>query len=74
MFADPQVAARDNLPAVSDGKGGHVRMVGVIPRLSRTPGRIRHAGRALGADNEEVYGELGLSPERVRDLRARGVI
>jgi crotonobetainyl-CoA:carnitine CoA-transferase CaiB-like acyl-CoA transferase len=75
VFADPHVAARENLVPVPDGKGGRVRMVGVLPRLSRTPGRIRHGGRPLGADNEEVYGELlGLEPEEVRALRARGIV
>jgi crotonobetainyl-CoA:carnitine CoA-transferase CaiB-like acyl-CoA transferase len=75
VFADPHVAARENLARVPDGQGEDLRMVNVIPKLSRTPGRIRHAGRALGADNEEVYGELlGLSPDAVRKLRERGII
>lgn len=75
VFADPQVSARENLVEVPDGKGGQLRMVGVMPKLSRTPGRVRHAGRALGADNETVYPELlGLSPEDLRQLRLQGVI
>jgi crotonobetainyl-CoA:carnitine CoA-transferase CaiB-like acyl-CoA transferase len=74
VFADPQVAARENLVRVPDGRGGDVRMVGVLPKLSRTPGSIRHAGRPLGADNEEIYGELGLDAAGVRALRERGVL
>ncbi len=75
VFDDPHVQARENLVAVDDGRGGEIRMVNVIPRLSRTPGQIRHAGRPLGADNEEVYAELlDLSAEQVADLRERGVI
>jgi hypothetical protein len=35
-----------------------VLMQNVVARLSRTPGRIRHAGRPLGADNDAVLGEL----------------
>jgi crotonobetainyl-CoA:carnitine CoA-transferase CaiB-like acyl-CoA transferase len=31
-----------------------VVMQGPVARLSRTPGEVRFAGRALGADNEEV--------------------
>jgi crotonobetainyl-CoA:carnitine CoA-transferase CaiB-like acyl-CoA transferase len=43
--------------------------------LSETPGSIKWAGRAIGADNEAVYGEwLGLSRERVAELKAEGVI
>jgi succinyl-CoA--D-citramalate CoA-transferase len=75
LFADPHIDARDNLVSVPDGQGGQIRMVNVIPRLSRTPGRIRHAGRALGADNERVYEELlGLSSDDLARLRERGVI
>lgn len=75
LFDDPQVAARQNLVAVPDGAGGEIRMVGVLPKLSRTPGRIRHAGRPLGADNEEVLGELlGLDAAEIEELRARGIV
>jgi crotonobetainyl-CoA:carnitine CoA-transferase CaiB-like acyl-CoA transferase len=75
VFADPHVAARENLVPVSDSHGDAVRMVGVLPKLSRTPGEIRHGGRPLGADNESVYQELlGLSPDDVRSLRERGVL
>ncbi len=75
VFADPHVAARENLVRVEDGEGGQVRMVGVLPKLSRTPGRIRHAGPPLGADNRDVYRELlGLGPEELATLRERGII
>jgi crotonobetainyl-CoA:carnitine CoA-transferase CaiB-like acyl-CoA transferase len=37
-------------------------MQGLIARLSATPGRIRHAGRPLGADTEEVLAELASDP------------
>lgn len=32
---------------------------GVMPRLSRTPGRIRHLGPGVGQDTEQVLSELG---------------
>ena len=56
LLADPHVVARDVIIEV-DG----IRMQGATARLSRTPAVIRHAGRALGADTEEV-----LSEERAR--------
>ena len=37
-------------------------MQGLIARLSRTPGRVRWAGRPLGADTEEVRAELDRDP------------
>ncbi len=57
ILADPHLAARGALPVV-DG----VPMQGVIAHLSETPGRIRWAGRPLGADTDEVLAELGEDP------------
>ncbi|MCY1524878.1 hypothetical protein D9M68_598360 [compost metagenome] len=50
-------------------------MQGVVPRFLDTPGEVRHAGRALGADNREIYqGLLGMSPQEFDALTAQGVI
>ena len=53
VLADPHVRARG---AVEDVDG--TAMQGLVARLSATPGRIRWAGRPLGADTEEVLAEL----------------
>jgi crotonobetainyl-CoA:carnitine CoA-transferase CaiB-like acyl-CoA transferase len=53
LLADPHVVARDVMIEV-DG----VRMQGATARLSRTPAVVRHAGRSLGADTDEVLAEL----------------
>jgi crotonobetainyl-CoA:carnitine CoA-transferase CaiB-like acyl-CoA transferase len=53
LLADPHVVARDVMIEV-DG----VRMQGATARLSRTPAVVRYAGRALGADTDEVLAEL----------------
>jgi crotonobetainyl-CoA:carnitine CoA-transferase CaiB-like acyl-CoA transferase len=44
-------------------------MSNVVARLSETPGEIRWAGRAHGADTDEVLGELGID---VKGLREEG--
>ena len=76
IFEDPQVSARGNILAVPSPLGGLLHMVGVVPRLSLTPGDVRDAGRLqVGADNEEIYcGRLGLSRDELAALRARGVV
>jgi crotonobetainyl-CoA:carnitine CoA-transferase CaiB-like acyl-CoA transferase len=56
LLADPHMAAREAIVEV-DG----VRMPGVVARLSRTPGEVRHAGRGLGADTDDVL-TAGWSP------------
>jgi crotonobetainyl-CoA:carnitine CoA-transferase CaiB-like acyl-CoA transferase len=53
VLADPHVQARGAVEVV-DG----TPMQGLVARLSATPGRIRWAGRPLGADTDEVLAEL----------------
>ena len=75
IFADPHIAAREDLVAVDDPVIGPVRMQGVYPRFSRTPGAIRGGATRLGAHNADVYGELlGLSAYDLRALERDGVI
>ncbi len=52
LAADPHVQARHALVEV-DG----VCMPGPVARLSRTPGRVAHAGRPIGADTDDVLEE-----------------
>jgi formyl-CoA transferase len=75
IFADPHVAAREDIVTVDDPVIGAVRMQGVYPRFSRTPGAIRSGAPQLGADNEHVYGDLlGLTADDLRALARDGVI
>jgi crotonobetainyl-CoA:carnitine CoA-transferase CaiB-like acyl-CoA transferase len=54
VFADPHFQARENLVDVPDAELGTVRMQNVTPKLSRTPGAIRHAGPRTGEHAVEV--------------------
>lgn len=75
IFEDAQFAARGVLTKVMDERVGEVVVPGVMPRLSKTPGRISHLGPPLAAHNEEIYGGLlGLSAEELEALRKEGVI
>jgi len=75
VFKDPHFQARENIVAVEDAELGTIRMQNVTPKLSRTPGEIRHAGPRNGEHAEEVLREwLGLAPEAIQRLRSAGVI
>ena len=74
VLADPQVQALDMITTVDDDELGPMKMQNVLFRLSDTPGAIRHTGRSLGADTDEVLDQLGLGPERIAELRAAEVV
>jgi succinyl-CoA:(S)-malate CoA-transferase subunit B len=76
LFADPQVKARENIVTLPNPLGGALAMVGIVPRLTASPGRVESVGPvAVGAHNEEIYcGRLGLTRGDLRALAARGVI
>ncbi len=72
--ADPQVQARGAVVSVDDADLGPLRMQNVLFGLSATPGEIRHSGRTLGADTDQVLADAGVGAEQLADLRDRGVI
>ncbi len=75
IFADPQVKERGNIVQVDDPTIGPVRMQGIYPRFSRTPGTIPSGAPQLGAHNDEIYGGLlGLTAAERAALVRDGVI
>lgn len=55
IFRDPHFAARENLIPVPDPVFGELIEPGVVPKLSRTPGRVHAPAPRLGEHNEEIY-------------------
>jgi succinyl-CoA---D-citramalate CoA-transferase len=75
ILGDEHFLARENVITVDDPDLGAVRMQGVIPKFSRTPGKVRHPGGHAGADNDWFYRRvLGLTDDACRDLKAKRVI
>lgn len=75
IFADPHFAARDMLVPVPDPQLGEVTVTGIVPKLSRTPGAVRWAGRAVGEDTQDVLAEdLGLSEAQIEALEREEVV
>jgi crotonobetainyl-CoA:carnitine CoA-transferase CaiB-like acyl-CoA transferase len=75
LLSDEHLRARGTFTAVEDPDLGAMTVQAPVARLSATPGRIAHLGRALGADNDAVYRDLlGLDADRLTALRAAGTI
>ena len=75
IFADPHYAAREAIVTAEDPALGTVRMQGITPKLSETPGAVRRGAPLLGEHNAEVFGELlGLSAKAIAGLQEEGVV
>lgn len=75
LLTDPQVLARDMVLPLAYAGIGNVHVPGIPMKLSLTPGSIQGPSSLLGEHNEEVYaGLLGFSPEKVSELKAKGVV
>jgi len=75
IFANPHYAARQAIARLPDAALGEVAMAAPVPRLSATPGHIRHAGGDIGADTDAVLRELaGLDDAQIGRLAEAGVV
>ena len=75
IFEEPHYRARDMIAQVAHPELGSVSQIGVTPKLSKSPGRIRGSGPALGEDTRDVLGtELGMSPDEIDALITAGVV
>lgn len=77
IAADQYYQARGMIASIPDERmpEGVTFMVGIVPRLTETPGTIAHSGGDLGADNAAVYGNfLGLGSRELERLHTEGII
>jgi crotonobetainyl-CoA:carnitine CoA-transferase CaiB-like acyl-CoA transferase len=75
LLADEHLRARGSFVTIDDPELGRMTVHAPVAVLSETPGRIGHLGRALGADNDAVFGDLlGVDPERLAAMRSAGII
>ena len=74
LLEDPHVQARGILVETPDEEAGTVVMHNVIPRLSATPGSLRHPAPALGQHTREILSAIGYSQEQIDAMAANGVV
>ena len=75
IFEDPHYQARENLVEVIHPTFGKLKMPGIVPKLSATPGEIKWIGPEMGAHNKEIYQELlDVTAGELEKLKADGIV
>jgi formyl-CoA transferase len=74
IVSDPQYIARDMIRTVKLDDGTSLKVPGIVPKLSATPGDIDGPGPALGQHTDELLQRLGYDAARIAALRDTGVI
>jgi len=74
IAADPHFAARGMIEQVIAGDGEPLKVPGIVPKLSATPGAIGSAAPRLGEHTEEVLKSIGYSPAEIGELMKNKII
>jgi crotonobetainyl-CoA:carnitine CoA-transferase CaiB-like acyl-CoA transferase len=74
IVADPHYLARDMVLQAELPGGVRVKMPGIVPKLSATPGRVNWQGPSLGQHTASVLAELGMSAGQIARLQLEGVV
>ena len=75
ILEDEQYQARGMIVEGNIDGIGPVKMPGLVPKLSTTPGEVEWYGGSPGEHNEDVYGRiLGISSGELERLSGEGVI
>jgi len=74
IVGDAHYAARAMIREIALADGSRLKVPGVVPKLSDTPGDFDGGGPGLGEHTDEVLRSLGYDDAALADLRRRGVI
>jgi crotonobetainyl-CoA:carnitine CoA-transferase CaiB-like acyl-CoA transferase len=73
VVRNPHNLARQMVVEV-DSPIGKVRQVGIGPKLSDTPGKVRATAPLIGQHTDEILGGLGYEAGKIASLRERGAV
>ena len=74
IVGDTQYLAREMIRQVTLPDGTSLKLPGIVPKLSDTPGEMKWVGPPLGAHTDEVLRGIGYSGEEIARLRKAGTI
>jgi crotonobetainyl-CoA:carnitine CoA-transferase CaiB-like acyl-CoA transferase len=72
VFTDPQIVHRKMVIEVEHPTLGSVRQVGILPKLSETPGRVRSLAPMHGEHTDAILKGLGYGDEEIDTFRREG--
>ena len=73
-FADPQALHRQMVVEVQHPVLGKVKQVGIAPKFSDTPGKVRSLSPLPGEHTDEVLRGLGYNAQQIERLRQEGAV
>jgi crotonobetainyl-CoA:carnitine CoA-transferase CaiB-like acyl-CoA transferase len=74
IMHDPHYQSRDMILEMEHEDVGRIKVPGIIPKLSKTPGKVNWLGPKLGEHNYSVLHEIGLTDEQIAKLSEKGII
>ena len=74
IIEHPYINDREVLVDHYNKEYGNILMHQAFPRLSKTPGKVRHSAPLLGGDTDNVLKEIGISDEQIQMLRKNKII
>ncbi len=75
IFNDPHYKARKCIIEKEHPDFGTIKMPGITPKMSETPGEVKWIGPKLGEHNKQVYKEiLELTDEELKKLSEKNII
>jgi formyl-CoA transferase len=74
IAADPHYAARGMIEKIVASDGEPLKVPGIVPKLSATPGAIRSQAPKLGEHTSEVLKEIGYSNAAIEELRKKQIL
>ncbi len=71
---DPHYQARGMIQSIAMADGQTLKVPGIVPKLSRTPGQLHRNAPAIGEHTDAVLRDIGLTPVQIQALRQQGII
>lgn len=75
IFENPQFKSRENIVEIEHPRLGSIKMPGIVPKFSETPGAIRNVGPDLSEHTDQILKDLiGLSDSEIVELKNKKIV